>query len=188
MGSPAKTTHLLITGGPGAGASTLGKVISEALDAKWVDSDTYFHKPTEPPFQEQYPKPERNRLIHEALEPSKSWVLSGSISAWEIDDIHFTHAVLLNVGHGVRVARLKARETERFGKRLDKGGDMHDEHVGFMRWAASYETGTQPGRNLPRERMFIDRFCAGVLETDREQPIEDLVPTVTRYVRQDLLS
>ncbi|MFT5099636.1 MAG: adenylate kinase family enzyme [Planctomycetaceae bacterium] len=56
--------RLLITGGPGAGASTTGERLSTALGFPWIDSDDYFHKPTNPPFEAQYSKEERSHLIH----------------------------------------------------------------------------------------------------------------------------
>ncbi len=56
-----------------------------------------FPKPSNGPFQEQYSKAERTRLLLEAFSGSRSWILSGSIVAWGVRETTFTHAVLLNV-------------------------------------------------------------------------------------------
>ena len=176
--------QLLITGGPGAGATTAGRAISEVLGVPCFDSDDYFHKPTDPPYQEQYTKEERSTLLRESFLGSPSWILSGSISAWGIQDIVFSHAVVLNIGTQVRINRLKQRERERFGVRIDKGGDMYDEHTGFMNWAMHYESGELEGRSLPVERKFLESNCKRVLEVDRELSIAELVKLVRKFLEK----
>jgi hypothetical protein len=59
------------------------------------------------------------------------------MSAWDIHDVAFRHAVLIDIGPAIRLSRLLAREHERFGERIKVGGDMHEEHMGFMKWAAA---------------------------------------------------
>jgi adenylate kinase family enzyme len=174
--------QLLVTGGPGSGASTTGKMISKVLETPWLDSDDYFHKPTNPPFQEQYSKEERYHLLHEKISNSDSWILSGSISAWGITDIFFSHAVILNIDTPIRIHRLKLRERERFGNRIDRGGDMHDEHTEFMRWASCYETGELDGRSLPMERKFLESNCTHILEIESELPLQVLTKSISAFL------
>jgi len=174
--------QLLITGGPGSGASTTGEAISKVLGSPWFDSDDYFHKPSDPPYQEQYSKEERSSLLHQSFAGSSSWILSGSISSWEITDIVFSHAVVLNIGTQVRVNRLRKRERERFGNRIDEGGDMYDEHAGFMQWALHYESGELEGRSLPKERLFLKSNCKCVLEIDQELPLPELIILIHQFL------
>lgn len=175
--------QLLVTGGPGSGATTTGAAISVALKTPFFDSDDYFHKPTNPPFQEQYSKEERSSLLHNGLASSSSWVLSGSISAWGVTEFVFSHAVVLNVGTQIRMDRLKQRERNKFGSRIDKGGDMYDEHAGFMHWASHYESGKLEGRSLPVERKFLESNGRRVLEIDRELPLPELVTLIQRFLK-----
>ena len=177
-----RDVQLLITGGPGSGATTTGTMISKVLEVPWLDSDDYFHKPTDPPFQQQYSKKERHQLLHEKIGSSDSWILSGSISAWEIPDIHFSHAVLLNIATSIRIQRLKLRELERFGNRIRDGGDMYDEHTGFLRWASCYETGELEGRSLPMERKFLESNCTDLLEIERELPLDVLTKSIMAFL------
>lgn len=174
--------QLLVTGGPGSGATTTGIAISEALGAPCFDSDRFFHKPTDPPFQEQYSKAERSSLLHKSLPNGGSWILSGSISAWGVTDVVFSHALVLNVGSKIRMDRLQRRERQRFGSRIDVGGDMYDEHVGFMHWASHYETGQLEGRSLPVEKQFVESNCKQRLEVDRELPLPELVTLAKRFL------
>lgn len=41
----------------------------------------------------------------------------------------------------VRIKRLKEREKRHFGSRIEMGGDMYENHVKFIEWAAAYDTG-----------------------------------------------
>ncbi len=177
-----KGFQLLVTGGPGSGATTTGEAIGVALGVPCFDSDDYFHKPTNPPFQEQYCAQERSDLLHKDVASCRSWVLSGSISAWGIADVLFSHAVVLNVGVQVRMDRLRRRERERFGIRINKGGDMYEEHAEFIQWAAHYESGELEGRSLPVERKFLESNCARVLEIDREMPLPEIVKLVQWFL------
>ncbi|MBL4681131.1 MAG: adenylate kinase [Pseudomonadales bacterium] len=174
--------QLLITGGPGSGASTTGRMISKVLEIPCFDSDDYFHRPTDPPYQEQYSKEERRLLLHEKISSSGSWILSGSISAWGITDIVFSHAVLLNIDTPIRIQRLKLRELERFGSRICEGGDLYDEHIGFLGWASCYETGELEGRSLPMERNFIKSNCTHLLEIERELSLEVLTKSIMVFL------
>lgn len=179
---PNNSIRLLITGGPGSGASTTGARIARNLGIPRIDSDDYFHKPTDPPFQEQYSPDERRTLIHEAIAKSSSWLLSGSISSWGVGDIRFSHAVILNVGKEIRLERLRTREKERFGARIEAGGDMFEEHNSFLEWASHYESGDLEGRSLPAERAFISRCCDSHLELRGIFSLEVLEEKILDYL------
>jgi len=173
---------LLITGGPGSGATSTGQIIAERLKIKQLDSDTFFHKPTDPPYQIQYSPSERHHLLHQAIDKHENWLLTGSIAAWGIDDIVFSHAVILNPGKDLRLKRLKSRETNRFGHRIQANGDMFTEHIEFMAWAAHYESGDLEGRSLPLERNFITHHCRSQIEITSHDPLELIADRITDYL------
>ncbi|MDG1204678.1 MAG: hypothetical protein P8N51_04840, partial [Pseudomonadales bacterium] len=168
---------------PGSGATTTAEALARRLGVACFDSDDFFHKPSDPPFVEQYSKDERNQRIIDVVQSHDAWILSGSVCSWELSDLNFTHAVLLNVGASLRLNRLMPRERQRFGDRIDPGGDMHEENTGFMKWAASYETGELAGRSLPTERGFIDKYCAALLEIKEERPVDDLVDVIAEFLK-----
>lgn len=174
--------QLLVTGGPGSGATTTGQKLAEILRIPQLDSDAYFHKPSDPPYQAQYSPKERHNLLHEAIAAQDSWLLSGSIASWGIDDLQFSHAVILNIGPKIRQSRLIARETQRFGARIQAGGDMFDEHQAFLAWAAGYEAGDREGRSLPMERSFVAKHCHSHIEIDQAISIDNIAETIARYL------
>lgn len=42
----------------------------------------------------------------------------------------------------IRIERLHQREYQRFGRRIEAGGDMFDNHKEFIEWAKAYDTGS----------------------------------------------
>ena len=65
--------------------------------------------PTDPPFRQVRPRDERLARLESALEQSPAWVLPGSRCGWgEL-------VVFLLVPTPVRLARLRAREQQRYG-------------------------------------------------------------------------
>ena len=77
--------RVLISGGPGSGCTSTAKILGEKLGTLVFDSDTFFFKPTNPPYQEQYSPEERGQLLSAALRQSEDWIISGSIATWELD-------------------------------------------------------------------------------------------------------
>src|SRR5690606_16819331 len=127
------------------------------------DSDSYFHKPTDPPFQDQYTPEERRNRLGSALKAQSGWILSGSVATWGLDPFEPTHGVFLAIPKKVRLDRLATRQRNQFGPRIAPGGDMQEEHESFMEWAAGYEERTGAGRNSTTDRLFLETQCAHLL-------------------------
>jgi len=131
-----------ILGASGSGTTTLGKALADHLGVPHYDGDDFFWMQTDPPFTTKRPREERINLLASTLTKNPSWVLSGSILGWgdfirpDLDLI-----IYKNVDMEVRLQRILKRERERFGDRIDEGGDMHQNHKDFLAWASAYDTG-----------------------------------------------
>src|SRR4051794_17869590 len=101
--------RLLISGGPGSGCTSTALAVGERLGVPVVDSDSYFHKPTDPPFQKQYTPEERRSMLGSELGVQANWILSGSVATWGLDTLEPTHGVFLEVPREVRLGRLLQR-------------------------------------------------------------------------------
>ena len=63
------------------------------------------------------------------IENAENVVVSGSLTDWGDELIQlFTLAVRLETSQEIRIERLKIREREKFGNRLDPDGDMYQQH------------------------------------------------------------
>jgi adenylate kinase family enzyme len=76
------TCRLHITGASGAGVTTLGRALADALAIPHHDTDDYFWQPTHPPYRDKRPVPDRLRLMRELFLARSEWVLSGSLDGW----------------------------------------------------------------------------------------------------------
>ncbi|NOX58520.1 MAG: adenylate kinase [Planctomycetes bacterium] len=160
-----KTHRINILGASGCGASTVGRALSAALSVPYFDCDDYFHGPSDPPFQNPRSPQERHGLIVADLPPTQSWVLSGGVAGWDpYPQLDFTLVVLLWVPTPIRIERLRRRERERFGKRILKGGDMHEAHEDFIEWASKYDVGDIEGKTLARHEAYLAMQTCSVFE------------------------
>jgi cytidylate kinase len=72
-------------------------------------------------------------MLEGATHWTKNWVLSGSIVCWgDVLVPTFDLVVFLYVPAEVRLARLRAREQERFGTAVEPNGSMYEQHQSFL--------------------------------------------------------
>lgn len=154
-----KKIKIHIFGASGSGVTTLGKHLSQHYQIPFLDADDYYWKESNPPFQEAHPIETRKVLLKNALSTHSSWVISGSLISWG-DDIQdeFTCAIYLYVPKQQRIQRIKNRERERFGERIEVDGDMYEGHSKFIEWAKQYDEGFLSGRSKPRHEAWIKKL------------------------------
>lgn len=179
-----QSRKIYITGGSASGATSLGKVLEEKLCIKFFDTDDFFHRPTDPPFQKQYSKMERCHLLHKNLKNLDSWIVSGSVSTWEIENFKPTHSIFLNPGTYLRITRLKKREKERFGERIDIDGDMYTIHLEFIEWARGYEANVGEGRTYGLELDFINIIGEKLLKLDGDLSLHEILNSSLGFINQ----
>lgn len=163
-------------GGPGSGCSSTAAALSEVVGIPWFDTDDFFHKPSDPPFQEQHSVEQRRERLGAALQTVPSWILSGSVATWGVE-LRPTHGLFLATPQEVRLQRLKQRERQRFGFRIEEGGDLYEEHTAFLRWAEGYESRIGEGRNLATDRAFCEKQSRHCLVLTN-------VPSMSRIVEE----
>jgi len=176
--------RILISGGPGSGCTSTALAVGAALKLPVFDSDSFFHKPTDPPFQVQYTPDERRALLQAALAREEKWILSGSISTWGLPDFTPTHGVFLEIPNEERLRRLERRQADRFGSRIESSGDMADEHRSFLAWAEAYEARTGPGRNLATDRTFLESGSDQFIVFTEVIPFQELVAKVIEFLNE----
>jgi adenylate kinase family enzyme len=182
LDSTMPPVHVHILGASGAGTSTLGRALAEQLTLPFYDTDDFYWLPTDPPFCMKRDIAERCRLLRTALSHGESWVLSGSLCSWGQEFVSdFTTVVFVTLDPALRMARLRKREIRRYGiERLQPGGDLHAQHIAFMRWAATYEEPHSNGRSRPMHEQWLAALPAScrVLRVNSEGPVKELTKTV----------
>jgi adenylate kinase family enzyme len=143
--------RVLITGASGSGTTTLGRALADALKAPFFDVDDYFWLPSEPPYQQQRDPAARLSLLAGDLARAPRAVIAGSVIQWgQVLEDSFSLVVFLTLQPEVRLARLRRRETARFGQPDPK----------FIDWAAQYDDGQlEVNSRTGDERWLAGRSC-----------------------------
>jgi adenylate kinase family enzyme len=180
-----KTCRIHITGASGAGITTLGRALADALAIPHADTDDYFWQPTDPPFRHSRDKADRLRLMREMFLGRGGWVLSGSLEGWgdplipQFDLVAFVHTA-----QATRLQRLRAREARRFGAdAVAPDGWRHRETEDFIEWASRYDDGGLAIRSLQKHQAWLAALPCPVLRLDGARPTAELVTEVVAAIR-----
>lgn len=128
---------------------------------------------------------DRLRLMREVFLDRSDWVLSGSLDSWGSPIVPFFDSVIFSyVPIAIRLERLRARESRRFGAdAVAPGGWMHQQAEEFIEWASHYDDGTREGRNLARHQTWLAALPCRVLRLDGTRPLHDLVKEVSLAIQ-----
>jgi adenylate kinase family enzyme len=181
---PMKSCRIHIMGASGAGVTSLGRALANALAIPHHDTDDYFWQPTIPPYRDRREIAERLRLMHEVFLPRVDWVLSGSLEGWGDPIVsHFDLVVFLSTPKELRLQRLRDREARHFGAdAVAPGGWRHDATEDFVEWASHYDDGDREGRSLARHQAWLAALPCPVLGLDGSRPLPELVVEVRRAI------
>ncbi len=181
-----KTCRVHIMGASGAGVTSLGRALSDALAVPHHDTDDYYWRPTTPPYREQREVADRLRLMGEMFLDRPDWILSGSLDGWGSSIVPLLDLVIfVYVPTAIRLERLRVREAVHFGAdAVAPGGWRHQETQEFIEWASHYDDGSREGRNLARHQAWLEALQCRVIRLDGTQPIPDLVGRVLSSMRE----
>jgi adenylate kinase family enzyme len=170
-------------GASGSGTTTLGRALAPRLAVPVFDSDDAFWESTDPPFLTSRPPVDRLAWLQERLRDDDGWVLSGSLCGWG-DELRgrFTLVVFLSLPPAIRMARLAAREVERYGDRIRPGGDMAEGSTAFLAWAAAYDTAGMEQRSRVLHDAWLATLTCPLLHLDGDITVEDRADRVVAAV------
>lgn len=172
-----------IFGASGSGTTTLGAVIAKRHGHRHLDVDTYFWEPSTPPFLNIREVAARQRMLADALDAHPRWVLSGSLAVWgDIFIPRFELATFLYIPREIRMARIMARELERYGDAIAPGGKMREKHLEFIEWASKYDTADESMRSLRLHEKWMTMLRCRCIRLEGDLTIEE------RLARLDALS
>ncbi|ODR28501.1 shikimate kinase [Eisenbergiella tayi] len=166
-------TGIMIMGSPGAGKTTLGRMVAEELGYTFVDIDEYiWRKDTEVPFSVMYTKTEKISRLMEAISSCEHFVMAGSMDSFhEHFDPFFELVVHLHADAQLRVKRAHERELKLFGDHILEGGDMYEEHCKFLNDIAGYDYGIG-GCTLEQHEIWLQALQCRVIRLDGMHSLE----------------
>ena len=175
---------LLIFGASGSGTTTLGRELGEAIHCIHLDSDDYYWKQTEPPYQEKNPFTERVRHLTTDVEKHQNVIVSGSLVSWgPYWHTAFDLAVFLYLPPLIRMARLEQRESER---NKDRPKTLLTESITkeFMDYVRQYDDPDFTGRSLVIHKQWIKLLKFPVLSIEGEIPLTEKKDLVLHEIRR----
>ena len=177
------THRIHLFGASGSGTTTLGAALASRLGISHQDTDNYYWVRTDPPFTRKHEPQDRIERIRRDRSDSDGWVLSGSLCSWGGELIeNCTAIVFVHLDQAVRMERLLRREKERYGSRIDPGGDLHEQHREFMAWAESYDTAKAPTRSLALHEEWMAGLGRPVLHVQSDLPVPYLVAAICAHI------
>ncbi|MDQ0454337.1 AAA family ATPase [Rhizobium paknamense] len=175
-----------VMGASGSGTSTLGHHLARQLGIAHIDSDEIFWLPTDPPYRTPRPLAERRERLAERLPVEGDWVFSGSALNWaEPVEPFYDLIVFLWLDPAIRMARIRRREAERFGPRIQPGGDMFEASQAFLAWAEAYDRAGLEHRSRASHEAWLSRRQTPVLRLDSARPLRELLLDVLERLRRD---
>lgn len=175
-----------IYGASGSGTSTIGKMLSDRLGYRFMDTDDYFWMPTNPKFTTIRDRSERIRLMQQDIDQSENVVISGSLSGWgDVFIPQFTFAIRVVTDSKLRMERLQKRESMRFGTRIEPNGDMYDQHLEFMEWANQYDGGSIDMRSKAMHDVWEKLLQCPLIRVDGSNNLDDIYAEIIEKMNTD---
>lgn len=171
----SKPYGIIILGANGSGKSTLGRELTRVLNFAHFDAENYYWHKTDMPFTVARSHKERKDILLSDIEKHDSYVMSGDVSNWGEQFLSlFDLVVFLIVPADIRIERIKKREYERFGDRIRKGGDMYEQHLKFVEFAAS--------RDIALIEHWALLYSCPILRVDGTKTLKENIDEILTYI------
>lgn len=133
-----KTRGIIVFGANGSGKTTVGRELARILKYKHMDIEDYCFKKSRIPYTAERPREECINLMLADIEKHRSFVLSAVTGEFsEAVESFYKLGVYILTPFELRMKRLEQRIYDQHGERIRKGGDMYEQHVKFIEFAAS---------------------------------------------------
>ncbi|MBR2744604.1 MAG: AAA family ATPase [Clostridia bacterium] len=148
---------IYIYGASGAGSTTLGENISKKSNGDFYDTDIYFWKHYENHQQRM------DEMICDIKKCKKDLIIiTGSFWNWKCDYKwlidHIDYYIRVMLDPEIRMQRLEQREKDRYGSRIEIGGDLYEINKKRMEWAREYDNGGLDMRSLKSNIYFENMY------------------------------
>jgi len=163
-----------IFGASGSGVTTLGRHLSQQLQYPYFDNDDFFWEKSDPPFTVRRAPELRNKLLSgNLIKTGGNYIVGGSMVSWGDEWLEaFDLAVFLYVPPQVRLDRLKKREYERYGDVIYHDPKRHQQFLGFIDWAASYDDPTSTRRSIGVHLDWMTKLKCELIRIDGVTSVE----------------
>ena len=135
--SKHEANGICICGLNGSGKTTLGRLLAERLEYQRMDVEDYYFPDGEAiPYSTARSREEVCKRLRTDMEKHPQFVFS-AVNGDMGEDVtsHYRLVVYLYVPLKIRAGRIRKRAFERFGARVEPGGDMYEQEQEFFAFA-----------------------------------------------------
>lgn len=155
----SKMHGIIVFGANGSGKTTLGRELACILNYKHMDIEDYHFEKSEIPYTVERSYEDCLNLMLADIERHRSFVLSAVTGDFgDKIPLLYEFAVFISAPIELRMKRIGQREYERHGERIHKGGDMYEQHLKFVDFAAS--------RSLARIEQWAETLVCPTIRAD----------------------
>lgn len=178
--------RIIVVGASGSGTTTVASMMKNLLGEEYIhiDVDDYVWKKTKIPYQEKNELDIVVKRIKTLLEKHSNVIVSGIMYPWG-DELNpfFDTVILVTTKTNIRKERLISREREKYGYRMEKGGDMHDQFSRFLNWAINYDDNTNEStgdKNTRRWILSLDTIPIEIFNSGSFNELEEIVSELVK--------
>ena len=165
-------TGIIVCGLNGAGKSTVGKALAKELKFFFIDNEDLFFSKRNPKYMYASPRShkEAEKLLFSEIKVHENFILASVIGDYgEKLYPFFQYAVLIDVPKDIRLQRVKKRSFQKFGSRMQLGGDLYEAEENFFRLVESRAEDTV--------EEWIRSLSCPIIRIDGTKPIEENIGT-----------
>ncbi len=161
-------TGILVCGLNGSGKSTLGKALAKKLNFHFIDNEDLYFPKTDTNYIYAFPRTreEAEKLLWSEIRVYENFVFT-SVKGDYGENIYpfFQYAVLIDVPRALRLQRVRNRSFQKFGERMEIGGDLYEQEEKFFNFVKS----------LPENTVeeWVQSLTCPILRIDGTKPVEE---------------
>lgn len=172
-------TGIIVCGLNGSGKSTLGKALAKKLQYHFLDSEDLFFAKSDSPYiyASSRTHKEAEQLLWNEIRTHENFVFATVKGDYgEQFYPYFQYAVLIDVPKSIRMQRVKTRSFQKFGKRMQSGGDLYEKEKRFFAFVES--------RPESIVEDWLEHVKCPILRVDGTSPIEQNVDYILGQIKE----
>ncbi len=158
---------IMMCGLNGSGKSTLGKALAERLGYYFIDNERLFFPKTDGryPFASPRSKEEVEELLMDEVREHEDFLFAAVKGDYgeEVQEL-YRYVILVKTPGNVRKERVRSRSFQKFGDRMQPGGDLYEQEEAFFQMAAD--------RTDKFIEEWLDSVDCPVICVDGTDPVE----------------
>lgn len=168
---------IIVCGMNGSGKSTLGKVLAQKLNFLFIDNEDLFFSARENGYHSPRTKKEATDILMGKVSQNRDFIFAAVTGNYGDDILSlYDYAVLIETPKEDRLYRVKKRSHDKFGKRVDIGGDLYESEKSFWDFVAD--------RPENYAEDWIKTLTCPVIRIDGTKPVEENVNYIIEQMQK----